>query len=176
MKNFDPNWFHICVYKTNPFYTEIFSWEKEPVKLAVLTFSGELSECPWPGEQRRVINPWKCRVALWPQKGLFLKLMWLLAEGGGRWWEGRGPWLRFKDFSSLSLWSRPQCIRPRWWWGGVGVLRGGLSALLKISTSSQGLSFAHVCLTGVCLGSRLQRQEGLRPTAPRAPEAGKVSP
>ena len=104
------------------------------------------------------------------------KPMWLLAEGGGRWWEGGGPWLRLKDFASLSLWSRPQCIRPRWWWGGVGVLRGGLSALLKISASSQGLSFAHVCLTGVCLGSRLQRQDRLRPTAPRAPEAGKVSP
>lgn len=61
--------------------------------------------------------------------------------------------------------------------GGAGWgLRGGLSALLKISASSQGLSFAQVCLTGVCLGSRLQRQEGLRPTTPRAPEAGKVSP
>lgn len=58
----------------------------------------------------------------------------------------------------------------------MGGLRGGLSALLKISASSQGLSFAQVCLTGVCLGSRLQRQEGLKPTAPRAAETGKVSP
>lgn len=46
------------------------------------------------------------------------KLLWLLAEGGGRWWQGGvwgGPW-SFKEFPSLSLWSRPQDIRPRRGW------------------------------------------------------------
>lgn len=48
----------------------------------------------------------------------------------------------------------------------------GLSSLLKISSSSQGLRFALAFLS-----NRIKWQGGtLRPTAPRAPKAGKLSP
>lgn len=70
------------------------------------------------GSKRRVISPWKCRADLWPQNVVFLSCcdFWLKeVAGGGR--VGCGvAHDHVRKFPSLSLWSRPQDIRPRRGW------------------------------------------------------------
>lgn len=96
------------------------------------------------------------------------KLLWFLAEWGGSWWEGGvSKW----PMNTGGIHFSESVVQTQ----GRGKSRatGGLSPLLTISSSSQGLDF----LPDVFLSNRLQWKEGhWGPQYPEHHKTGRVSP